>query len=907
MDPVLPPFTGTNLPVVGVADTDTPLVRLVRRLYTAPAPCVGVPVNMGRDLPLLSFEHESKMLCEPFVNARGVSTRACLQGSDCIGKNPSIPGYEDTNVNGAQGIVLTELMTPEELTAFTDADQHPAERRCCVLCARYFVHTAYLHARKQRTFPPNSLLNMYVNANGENEYSQEFLIPTPDDGGWSGVCGTVCGLHLNALRFVKTQGEAVWRINQDALKYVVKTVSNTNPPSLYRNAVDPQAWLLHFFQHRIRLVDASVLFLPFEELAAVRPKLDTDNLRSTVFLPWPDEAIKSFTHRLLFYRVNRLNHMLVDCGILYGARWSYNMQLFIDAHVSMVLMFEAGQKISTFQLKYPAYEQVLPDLSMLAVQAAMNVVVEPGLPPKERKKAMTRPRAMMVQMLIRSLPEYSQTRSLHSHFVRCLASRDMTSTVFAILQAALMGNFERCTDRAPYATRKRFLAEFTETTALAMVKELPANEHLLLYVMRMYLLTVVPFCPPLENLIITLSPMRKQTAKVFDSMRMVRQAASRDWRLMFSLDVLETIRKNHKRLPKKKLMPRGLADCSDSLLLNARRTATRRDLKRGFGAAFDVATYQAASNLFQRVKRTRVEDVGALIPVEMSCAFEGAANEMLAKSEATPMKRPLLVFAPTTISTDNVARLCDFAAALDHAMLAQVTPLPEGLLRMQHLAVAKRFSCAADDWATLQRVTRLTVCANCGLRNFSLLQCERSPPTASMRRTNNTRSAGFKKLAWNVDTGELRCVEGVGCAHLPLTVLDVLAPTPDGGLTGGAVVMRDVSITISPCCGFLCATSGIRLTPTGWDCPNCAASKRAIAEEAPDPRICAHCSRRSQLKQALTQTAMLRDARGRVQTYGFCRSHYRSWARTKTGYMTLDYVSKNILNRTGAGLVINPT
>jgi hypothetical protein len=64
------------------------------------------------------------------------------------------------------------------------------ERRVCVLCARLHVHTGYLHARKQRTFPPNCRLNAFVNAAGEGEYAEQYLVPTKDDASWSGVCGT---------------------------------------------------------------------------------------------------------------------------------------------------------------------------------------------------------------------------------------------------------------------------------------------------------------------------------------------------------------------------------------------------------------------------------------------------------------------------------------------------------------------------------------------------------------------------------------------------------------------------------------------------------------------------------------------------------------------------------------------
>jgi len=110
---------------------------------------------------------------------------------------------------------------------------------------------------------------------------------------------------------------------------------------------------------------------------------------------------------------------------------------------------------------------------------------------------------------------------------------------------------------------------------------------------------------------------------------------------------------------------------------------------------------------------------------------------------------------------------------------------------------------------------------------------------------------------------------------------------------------------ISPCCGYLCDTASVRVMPSSFDCPCCAAARKEEEEKAPDPRVCAHCSKVSHLKQATEQIVLLRDAKGRVQKYGFCKSHLRHWARTQAGYLTLDFVSRNMTNRSGNGLVID--
>jgi len=130
-------------------------------------------------------------------------------------------------------VILTEVMSPTELAAFQASGVLPEERRTCLLCARMNIHSAYLFARKQRTFPPNALLNHYVNAAGEGEYSVEYLIPSTDDSSWSGVMGTVVGLHINSLRLVQ-EPDRSWRVDQSAMEHVTRTPCNVTFPSLYR-------------------------------------------------------------------------------------------------------------------------------------------------------------------------------------------------------------------------------------------------------------------------------------------------------------------------------------------------------------------------------------------------------------------------------------------------------------------------------------------------------------------------------------------------------------------------------------------------------------------------------------------------------------------------------------------------
>ena len=257
------------------------------------------------------------------------------------------------------------------------------------------------------------------------------------------------------------------------------------------------------------------------------------------------------------------------------------MTLYIDAHVGMVLLVERGEALSTWALKYTAHEHALPDLSTLCVQAAVNSVVPEGLSVNDRKRELARPRAVAAQMLIRALPEFSQTRWLHTLFVKCLQNRELSSTMFSLAQAALLGNYTHATgEGAPYATRKAFIDGFTQTSAVDIFSAMPAHEHLVLYIMGTYLLTILPLCPALERLVNAMSPFQSQAQRVFDALQSVRNTARDDWRVMFSEEVLEALKKTHKRMPKRKLVPRGISDVSNSLVVSATRTAARRGIKR---------------------------------------------------------------------------------------------------------------------------------------------------------------------------------------------------------------------------------------------------------------------------------------------------------------------------------------
>jgi hypothetical protein len=411
------------------ATGEAPLVFLLKKLYASPrykehepcknspspikAPMLPIP-NLNCFVPF-SFAHECKLLAEPFKNAQGASTRACVMGTACMGKNPSLAGHRESR----GGVVLCEVMTPEELGTFHMDGSLPAERRCCLLCTRFNVHAGYMFARKQRGFPSTLILNSFSNMFGEGEYDAQYALPLVGDAAWHGVAGTVVGLHLNALHLVQ-DANSNWLVDQSALLSSNMCVTQMSRPLYSFAHQDPRLFLHHHFKHRLQLKDSQLLFADFHVLDSQRPKLPA--LEFSCFMAWPEAAVKSFIHRLLFYRVNRLNELLQQCGSFYGNRFSLLLTVYIDGHIPMAEMLLRGEKVTNFILKYSAFEDTLPDFGVQLTNAAMCLTTPAFHTKKDVKKMGTHPQVLLTQTLIKLLPEYSSPKQFHALLLRCLSN-----------------------------------------------------------------------------------------------------------------------------------------------------------------------------------------------------------------------------------------------------------------------------------------------------------------------------------------------------------------------------------------------------------------------------------------------------------------------------------------------------
>lgn len=921
--------------------SDAPLVFLLKQLYAKPRflslqqlvassgsggagdGAAVVSQIQAPDLPratfsefaVFSYAHESRLLCEPFVNAAGKSTRACVMGAACMGKNPSLVGHHESR----GGIVITETMSPAELVAFEATGDHPTERRCCILCTRYNVHAGYLFARKQRGFPAWLILNCYTNMFGDGEYDAQYALPLVGDTIWHGVAGSVLGLHLNALQLAQT-AEKSWFVDQSALKHTNLAVNQMYRPLYCFAHQDPRVFLQHHFKHRVQLSDAQLLFADFEVLNAQRPKLPS--LERSDFLAWPEEATKSFVHRLIYYRVNRLNELLQQCGNYYGNRFSLLLTVYIDGHIPMAEMLLRGVKVTSFVLRYSAYEDTLPDFGVQLTNAAMCITTPAFQTKKDMKKSGTSAQVQLTQALIKLLPEYSSPKQFHSLLVRCLANTTLAKPMWSILQCALLGNFDCSRERLPYAQRFELLRHLNDENACEFIKKLVDDEHLAFFAFREYLQVVANNIPALKAMIDATAPLSQQTDRIRDALRVMRQNASADWRVAFEPGTLEMLKRVYKRAPKRKTIPRGSIDVSGSLVVMTQRTIQRRSLKREHGVAFDVGTFEAVHK--SACRWLSLDDfAGAEAALATTAAAAGggagaagdgggpagvlsevnrSSRAVLAALERAPFKRPASFFDEQTISNAALRVLSDSAVALDTALSTVLIDLPPAFLAIQVAAVARRFQCDASDWNSISKATQIRYCPCCQeVKNFVLVEDERGETQ------RNTRSAGFKKLQLDVDTGRLTCALNSACCRFSLITHDCIVKREDGALRGGILVTRQGAYMVSPCCGFLCLAASIKANPTGFDCPACCQSKLNVAINAPDLRLCGYCSKRIQSKISQENVVLLRSENRAVLKYSFCKTHFRTWARTRNGYLDFDFVSRNMTNRNGSGLILNPT
>jgi hypothetical protein len=170
------------------------------------------------DIPVFTADHESRLLCEchkfALPNGTLASMKACAGGKNCVGLNANIAGHEKSG----GGVIIRALLTPEELTVFETTGKSPIEDRLCVLCARWYMATAFFWCQENRNekYLQNMIINWYVNPRDcEGGYKGDHMIPLGAYPGWRAMIGPVVCNSLHNLRLVR-RGH-VWWVDQSKL------------------------------------------------------------------------------------------------------------------------------------------------------------------------------------------------------------------------------------------------------------------------------------------------------------------------------------------------------------------------------------------------------------------------------------------------------------------------------------------------------------------------------------------------------------------------------------------------------------------------------------------------------------------------------------------------------------------
>jgi hypothetical protein len=882
----VPQFTGS-----AILDTQepgqSPLVALLEQLYnkdertlvrsdTDSVPAASELPVLFADLPVFTYQHECALLREPFGNGKGAKTRPCVCGDACIGMHKQLAGH---NLSG--GIVLSEMMTPDELAAFMEDGTLPSadKRRLCILCARFNINSAYLFARKKRLFSASHIFNSYVNVAGEpGQYRADCCLPMAADGGaWLGVLGSVVALRLDALQLrCDVDANYQWYVDQSALQQGFCHGLVRSTASIRTVRFDAREWLARFYANRTDVTDRDLLFDEVDNLKIRHTKIPAPPHER--YLAWNQAAVKSFSHRLLYYRVNRLNELLDACGQYYGRDWFYTMQIFIDGHIPMVELFERCERVTSFTLKYPPHEETLPDATMEITNAAMG--------------GNASSLSHLTAVMLRCLPELAQPKSFNELLGKHAGS--VGSFTHAVALCAMLGNY-RASVAAPhsFAVRKALITRFTLKACAAAMRGLEADRMFFFFAYREYIGTVLYNLPCVEALLEAQVAFAKQRSRIADALRAARNAGPRDY-TDFIEELNDTYKRCYKRLPKRKSIPRGRGDRSGALCAVLNRSVKKRGLKRTAGNAFDVDVFNTA------VKRFKAEGLAAadhLVDEQVQIAAEAARFEAFTdQSKKTTGYH--LQGEETTVKL-----LSDIAFAADAVRGVVRVPLPPAMARAQLEAIGRRFGVEITS-PLVQRVSRVLFCMGCGsCKNFVCTRAERTSKPV------NARAAGLKKISLNYLNPEapMRCIERDDCGAFTVEPHDMVALQEDGSVSSCVLVTRKMALTVSPCCGFLTHANAVAAninSAYGFDCPNCAAGLQTQhSSPEPDARACAFCSRRIPPKH-VGNTILLTDEKGGVFKYGFCKSHFRTWARTHDGYCSLDFVQRNMGNRRGDGLVL---
>lgn len=528
-----------------------------------------------------------------------------------------------------------------------------------------------------------------------------------------------------------------------------------------------------------------------------------------LFGPYPE-------HRNQFQeRVTRLSQMMESVGRLWGDDVYYMLGVHLDTHIAAAC---PGGEPPEELGQAPPHEETLPDLSLDIIHSTMW-----------HDRVGTRPRAAgaraaLMNVFAKIMPENGQPRELNRFILRAVESNpEVCTALHAITMCALLGNYRHCFFKPPLAARTNIIRTFTPAAFLEALKTASQGNLLMFYVLREYFYVIGKYVLSYRMLMGTFFLWEKQSSRVCDMMREVRGvvASTADWRCVFQDKACtDAFKRHYRRMPKKKLWQRGVC-LARAIKHVSERTIRHRRLRSGGGGAFDTAANAAMFGA------PHLGDVEALLRASGHTSAADACAKLSASVavQKTSSKANALLVTKEDASDEDLKNMYDAALVVNHATSIFVVNLPAEFVASQVAAVARRFGCAVDDWATLRRVTRVLVCPCCRkVKNFHVGAQDLVKPA-------NVRACGFEKLVhpsplecddMDADTEPLlSCAATEACRVYRVVPYDLIASEGGQGAMGGVLQTGGECLTVSPCCGVLTTMNALRATAAGYRCPCC--------------------------------------------------------------------------------------
>ena len=647
--------------------------------------------------------------------------------------------------------------------------------------------------------------------------------------------------------------------------------------------------------------DRTVLFSPFprveEYLKSKKSVLILPAMCDGVYWKLPSEHMMRRTREnLLYYRINRLSHLIDSCGAMYGREVSYWLHVHLDSHIGMVIELETTGHIKQPLLRPVVHEKAMPDYSTDVMRASFSY-----------HKHSSRWFASISSIFAKCMPENGQPRSLNAFIVKLLrrgneATDSMdnearhgasvtTSCLRRLIQCSMLGNYLHCDYRPPFATRKLIIQEVTSSSCVSLLEAGHRDSLLIYYIVREYMSVIAQYVPAFSEVMERSVLWGKQTGRVRDIMRCTRQQAHHadDWKCVFSKEeVTEQMRKHYKRMPKKKIrkrkpdpgtvfktiLHREISKRKSKWAIN-HATARRWIRKFITGAGVTAIREIFMDNTSGDIQRNTIQDLAHAIYIRNKSVHKFVQIKPLAD-----------------VSDEKLFSMYDFIYTATSFESISHIQLPPQMASAQMDAICRRFSCENTCIQTINRVACVKICPGCyGIRNFYITDDE---PAGSKL----IKAQGYTNVvcsAFEDYTPTVVCCEKSHCRHYELIDFFIVRRDAAGVVQSEALQIGEICITVSPCCGILCSTNHIYSTANGFACPSCltqcasnALEQEKIKATEEPPAICMHCCKEMKKKH---MSCVLIDEKGEEAIRSFCKRHWRHWYMQKPT-LTIEYVKK---------------